>query len=113
MTRARFHVLELVARVALRVSPPRRAKATVDRAARWIGASCAPSDARRGATWLDRSGTCLSRALAVAACLPDSVVVIGVGPDRARGVAAHAWVELDGAPLRESDPDGEAIARLR
>jgi len=112
MTRVGFHALELVARVALRVAPPRRAKAAVDRAARYLGSRGGVPDARLGAAWLDRSGTCLSRALAVAACLPGSVVVIGVDPGGARGLAAHAWVEIDGAPLRESDPDGEAIARL-
>jgi hypothetical protein len=67
-------------------------------------------DARVAANSLDRQGTCLSRALAVAARLEGGEVVIGV--DARGAVMAHAWVEVEGRPLRAEDPRGGEIARL-
>jgi len=51
----------------------------------------------------------LSRALTVSARLPNTEVVIGVGPPHA--LSAHAWVEVDGSPLYD-DARGQEIVRL-
>jgi hypothetical protein len=60
----------------------------------------------------------LSRALTVAARLPDAEVVIAVRPGeshegtKVEGVGAHAWVELERVPLDATDALGQEIARL-
>lgn len=109
----RLQALHLVARVALRMLPPRRAKRLVEEAARALPRVGSLDEARSIAAELDRSGTCLSRALTLAPCVPGSTVVIGVDPGREHSMLyAHAWIEVDGEPLRPSDPRGQEIARL-
>jgi hypothetical protein len=39
-------------------------------------------------------------------------VVIGVAPRKDAPLFAHAWVEMDGAPVDPADVAGTAIARL-
>ena len=107
-----LHILHVVARVALRVQKPLRAKQTVDEIGRHFRVFENLTEAQRAATDLDRWGTCLSRALTVAARLPGAEVVIGVDPAAASPLYAHAWVELAGAPLRRDDPGGAEIVRL-
>lgn len=104
------HALHALAYAALRVMPPNRAHAVVMRAGSLFRQRRSRDDVRRAAARL-RRGTCLSRALAIAARAPDSEVVIGVHPPGA--FEAHAWVELSGAPLLSSDPRGAEIVRLR
>ncbi len=58
-------------------------------------------------------GTCLSRSLAMAARTPGADIVIGVTRGDGGALVAHAWLEVDGAPLDPSDPVGREIARLR
>ncbi|WP_394848339.1 lasso peptide biosynthesis protein [Pendulispora brunnea] len=72
------------------------------------------SEARDAAAALDGAGTCLSRALTIAACLPCSEVVIGVDPNgkTALPIFAHAWVEVSTVPIRPTDVQGLEIARL-
>lgn len=109
----REHFLHVVARAALRALPPLDAKRVVDAAAVPLGRYPSLDRARAAAGTLDGTGTCLSRALTVAARLDGARVVIGVEPGRQISMLhAHAWVEIDGAPLRASDPRGEEIARL-
>jgi len=109
----RMRALHFVARAALRLFPPRRAREVVAQAARSLPALDSTDEARRLADALDASGTCLSRALTVSAVLPGSEVVIGVDPGDTRTLLlAHAWVEVGGTPLRASDPRGQEIARL-
>ena len=114
MTTLDLCVLHVVARIALRCQSPRGAKRTVDVCARLIHAV-----RPRQATDLDRAealegrGTCLSRALTIAACLEDADVVVGVDPRAAVPLYAHAWVEQHGVPLREGDVRGHEIARMR
>jgi hypothetical protein len=49
--------------------------------------------------------------------LPDAEIVIGVRPSDAggasRGIHAHAWVEVNARPLRDSDVIGSEIARMK
>jgi len=104
------HLLHAVAYVSIRLLPPRRAHAFVLRAGSLLPQRHTAAEVRRAANRL-RSGTCLSRALTISARAPRSEVVIGVG--RPNELNAHAWVELDGSPLRPADPRGEEIARLR
>lgn len=116
----RMRALHLVARAALRVLPPRRAKAVVDEAARVMPRFASLEEARRAADALDATGTCLSRAMVLSARLDGAAIVIAVdaspnpsgNPARDPLLDAHAWVEIDGAPLRESDPRGQEIVRL-
>ncbi|WP_394826102.1 lasso peptide biosynthesis protein [Pendulispora albinea] len=105
------HLLHAFAWCALRVHPPVRAKALVDKVARWMRPIDDRDEAARLLAVVDGHGTCLSRALTVAARTPRAEVVIAV-----RGLAprlsAHAWVELDGRSLREEDVAGQEIGRL-
>jgi hypothetical protein len=57
-----------------------------------------------------RRGTCLSRAMAVAARIPDATVVIGL--DKSDSGFAHAWVEVNGNPLMPSEARDHVMARL-
>jgi hypothetical protein len=109
-----MRALHLVARTALRLFPPRRAKDVVDETAKRLTVPFGSLDeARAVLAAIEHEGTCLSRALVVAARLRDAEVVIGVDPNGNRSLlAAHAWVVIDGVPLRASDPRGEEIARL-
>ena len=104
------HVLHAVAYVSLRVLPPKRAHALVLRAGSVLPQRRSVDAVRRAAARL-RRGTCLSRALTISARAPRSEVVIGVGKPSA--LNAHAWVEIDGVPLRPTDPSGSEIVRLR
>jgi hypothetical protein len=92
---ARLRALHWVARAALRVRPPLQAKAVVDRLASAFPRLGGVDDARAAVRELYPAGSCLSRALAVAAALPSAEVVIGVYPPSATRVVAHAWLEID------------------
>lgn len=107
-----LRLLHVVARLALRLRSPIRAKRLIDGAGRLMSPFETPAEARRAADSLEGQGTCLSRALTVAARLPDSEVVIGVDPSTGSSLYAHAWVEFGGCPLRQNDPGGQEIARL-
>ncbi len=104
--------LHLVARVAIRVAPPLSAKHIVDLAARLLPKYRSLVDAERDAMRIARAGTCLSRALTVAARLPGAEVVIGVAPPA--HFAAHAWVETGGVRVFDGDATGSLleVARL-
>ncbi len=104
------HALHVVSYVSLQLLPPQRAHALVLRAGALLPQRRSGDAVRRAAARL-RGGTCLSRSLTIAARAPGSEVVIGVG--RPSALNAHAWVELDGKPLRATDPSGAEIARLR
>jgi len=85
------------------------------RAGTWLPQIKSPDEARVVARSLVRHGTCLSRSLALAARAPSADVVIGVcppGPGPAP-LQAHAWIEMNGAPIDPGDVSGEEIARLR
>lgn len=111
-----WYGLHGVARVALRLERPLVAKRIVDR----LGARMRPledlGEARRAAGWLDTSGTCLSRAITLAARLPNADVVLAITEpgwrERSEGLGAHAWVEVAEQPVRTRDVRGREIARL-
>ena len=107
------NALNLFAYLVLRASPPARAKIWVDRLGRMHLSVMGTKNAEQMMRRLNRRGTCLSRALAVAACLPGSEVVIGVARSssppievNSRDFAAHAWVELGGIPVDEDEKAG-------
>jgi hypothetical protein len=68
----------------------------VDRVAQHMPRLRGADDARAAVSALRHSGSCLSRAIAVAATIPGADVVIGVDIWRSAQLAAHAWVEIDG-----------------
>ena len=103
--------LRIVASLALSIFPPLRAKQIVDFVARPLAPLSCP-EAICLAQALEGRGTCLSRALAIAARLPGADVVIGIAPPPTKGPFAHAWVEYRGRPLRASDATGVEIARI-
>lgn len=109
LSRTALHALHGIAWGALRVASPVRAKAAVDAVARLAPTFDDAAEAAAAARTL-RLGTCLSRSLTIAACLPGAEVVIGVDPKTAP--LAHAWVELDGVPLASEAPRGDVITRL-
>lgn len=114
----RLRVLHLVARGALRVGSPLRAKAIVDRVARLWPPLEGPAAASEAAWAIAREGSCLSRALTVGASLPGAEVVLAVDVWSGSRLAAHAWLEVGGRriPDRRGAEDavfeGNEIARL-
>jgi hypothetical protein len=104
-------LLNLSARVLLRACSPLTAHAVLSRLGRVLPQHLTREDVRQAFELL-RRGSCLSRSLAIAARAPSADVVIGVRPEGPAGLFAHAWLEVDGIPLRESDPAGREIARL-
>jgi hypothetical protein len=98
-TAASLHALHLFARTALRLRPPLRAKALVDSVARVLPSLDGAEAAREAVQVLFPSGSCLSRAIAIAAALPGAEVVIGVTALRATHVSAHAWLHIDGVSV--------------
>ena len=104
------HLLHGLAFVALKALPPTAAYGIVVRAGSFLPQRRSPEAIRHAAKRL-RLGTCLSRAMTVSARAPGSEVVIGVQPPGAFG--AHAWVEVAGAPLWDTERHGAEIARLR
>jgi hypothetical protein len=103
--------LHLVARLALLASTPLRAKRMVDALGRLLP-PLSLGEAMRLAQTIEGTGTCLTRALAIAARLPGSEVVIGSDGASGRKFAAHAWVERDGTIVSASMPSRCEIARL-
>jgi hypothetical protein len=103
-----------VARGALRLQAPLSAKVTVDRIARRLP-PLGRSDAQTAMEEIARSGSCLSRALAVGARLPGAEVVIGLDTQLSARPAGHAWIELDGSRIDAGTTSmflGEEIGRL-
>ena len=112
--RVRLYAIHGVARVALRWSSPVRAARVVRTLGKWLPPIDRDAACSAVARLDDRGrGTCLTRALAIAARVPGARVAIGVEPPlmHARGIA-HAWVETEEGPLRANDPRGAVIATL-
>jgi hypothetical protein len=111
----RLHGLHWVTRVALRIRSPLQAKDLVDRIARRFPPLRGVESARDAVRTLSPSGSCLSRAMTIAAALPGSEVVIGVDAWSAARIAAHAWLEIEGACV-DTNPRGaplpDVLARL-
>jgi hypothetical protein len=121
--RVESRLLHVVARVALRLSPPLRAKRVVDRVGQAMG-KMDTADAREVLRSLGGSGTCLTRSLAVAARLTGAEIVILAAPvSYARGglseagdpaLFAHAWVEHAGVRIGDGGAQvSMELARLR
>lgn len=107
------HFLHAAAWGLLRILPPKSAFRWTSRLGRILPVVDGENDGRRIADAIEARGTCLSRALTVAARLRDSEVVIGV---ESRSLSprvpftAHAWVELNGIALRHEDVrEGEIL----
>lgn len=110
------HLLHAAAWGFLRVLPPRDALRWTMRVAR-VFPKIDDVEGRKIADALASHGTCLSRAVTVASRLVGAEIVIGVGQgiptDRDTPFAAHAWVELEGVPLRAIDVGEGQIVRYR
>ncbi|MGH7272432.1 MAG: lasso peptide biosynthesis B2 protein [Polyangiaceae bacterium] len=109
----RSQALHALAWMLLRACPPMRAHAILVGLGAWLAPIETPDEARRVARTLAGHGTCLSRALALAARAPAADVVIGVAVRGDSPLLAHAWVEMNGAPIDPSEVTGSPIARLR
>ena len=96
----------------LRVFPPLRAHAWLLRIGAHFPPVRSPEAARSALAAIAGHGTCLGRALAVAARAPSADVVIGVAPGGASPLFAHAWIEMDGTPVDPLDVIGAPIARI-
>ena len=92
----RLHGLHWLARMALRVRTPVAAKGLVDQIGRRLPELRGVEDAQAAVRALFPAGSCLSRALTIAATLPGAQVVIGVDAWNAAQISAHAWLEIDG-----------------
>jgi len=104
-------LLHVVARLAVRARTPLRAKQIVDAVGRLLP-PLSLGEAMRIAQELEGSGTCLTRALTIAARLPRSEVVIGSDGPTEVAFSAHAWVERDGTVISGSSPARVEITRL-
>jgi hypothetical protein len=106
-----------IVRAALKVLPPLRTMALAEAVARPMAFEGGADKAREAVEALFPSGSCLSRAIAVAAFLPEAEVIIGVEPDAAARLAAHAWLEVAGLAIDSNPTSAEArlpaeLARL-
>jgi hypothetical protein len=104
------HLLHAAAWMAIHLWSPPEAKRRVDAIASLLP-PLKLAQARDVARCL-RSGTCLSRSIALAARLPRAEVVIGARRKPGEPVIAHAWVECDGASIG-FDEGATELARLR
>ena len=116
------HGLHLLTRVALRMLGTGKAWELVSRVGRVMPALDATEAVAES---LGRSGSCLSRSMTLAARMHGARVAVGVkksgyravhatrfGLAPSRAIAAHAWIEIAGAPIVEGDPYGKVIADL-
>jgi hypothetical protein len=107
-----WYALHAIARGALHMQSPLRAKRTVS----WIGAHMRPlegvNEARIAMRFLGGGGSCLSRSMTVAARLPGSVVVLGVNPRGSARLSAHAWVEKDREVVDDAGPGDRTTEEL-
>jgi hypothetical protein len=109
-------ILHVAARVAVRLQRPLRAKRTVDALGSLLTPLGSDAEAQAMANELRDAGSCLTRALTVAARLPGAEVVIGAPPTRGGPLAAHAWVERSGVRIETVGEElsvSEVIVRLR
>jgi len=104
--------LHILTRALLNVCPPMWTHAILMRLGRRLRPNRIREDIRTASLRLAGQGTCLSRALTLAARTPASEVVIGVERRHGGGFAAHAWLEVGGRPFDGSEPRGLEIARL-
>lgn len=104
--------LHAVAHILLRLCSPRRACLVLGHLGALLPSHHHPSDLLRARDRIGRKGTCLSRALALAARSPRAEVVIAVTPSAFGRISAHAWVELSHDPIDPSEVSGEVIARI-
>jgi len=104
-------LLHTIARLAIRLSTPVVARKIVFAAGSRFR-KLSTIEATRLAHRLRRSGTCLTRALTIAALLPDAEVVVGRSASDDRAFAAHAWVEHDGFVIDGTGPAVQEIGRL-
>jgi hypothetical protein len=105
-------LLNLTARLLLRAFPLPVAQRMLAGVGRLLPQRRTRQEVHRAASELGGRGTCLSRALAIAARAPAAEVVIGVQLEAGSRLLAHAWLEVDGVPLDPLDPSGGEIARL-
>lgn len=113
--RVALEALNLAALAALRWASPSKSISIVMSLAQRVPPLGDAGAAREALEGLRRAGngTCLSRAVVVAACLPGSEVVIGVDPWAGWIPAAHAWVEYGGHRLDDPAYDGQFAELLR
>src|ERR1700704_603630 len=102
--------IHLFARILLRICSPARTYAVVTRVGALLPQHRTRTEVCYAANRVRRRGTCLSRALAVAARGPHVEMVIGVTPRIGDPLFAHAWLELAGEPIDPSDVAGHEIA---
>ena len=98
----RLRALHLLARLALRLCPPLQAKALVDRVGSRVAKLHGPEEARAAVRELFPAGTCLSRAVTIAATLRGADVVIGFDAWSGGRGSAHAWLEIEGVRVDTS-----------
>lgn len=115
-------LVHLVSRAALRLMSPRHAKLIAEGVGWMLPPLGGTADARIAMKILSDSGTCLTRAFAIASRLQGAQIVIGVDPSSKPVRSAHAWVEFEGTVIetvstmddgfRESARSVAEIARL-
>jgi hypothetical protein len=105
----RLRTLHWLARAALRFRPPLQAKALVDRVAPTFRSLDGVEAARAAVRVLFPAGSCLSRALTIAAAVPRAEVVIGVDAWSSARLSAHAWLRIDDVNVDTSPHSGTEL----
>jgi Transglutaminase-like superfamily len=105
--------LHILARFLVRVCPLGSARAILGRIGRLFPAHGDRVRMAQAIVGLRGRGSCLSRALAIAARAPHADLVIGCPPRTNGRFAAHAWLEIAGEPIDPAETKGVEIARLR
>ncbi|MGH7297446.1 MAG: lasso peptide biosynthesis protein [Polyangiaceae bacterium] len=107
-------LLNVAALLLLRLCRPVTAHAVLMHLGRPLPSRRSLDEARKKVAGLSARGTCLSRALAVAARTPSADVVIGIRGNGNAGFRAHAWLEVEGWSLDSlAHEQYEEITRLR
>lgn len=106
-------ILHGFVRVVLRYCSPRRAYAIVTELGALLPQHRDRTHVLRAGARIRRTGTCLSRALTLAARAPSAELVIAVAPRAGQKLFAHAWLEFAGVPIDPSEVAGSEIARIR
>lgn len=102
------HAVHAVAIVALRCTSPRRAVRIVGRLGRLLPPLSQDEAVRVGRRL--RFGTCLSRSVAICTRVRGATVAVGVEPRPE--FSAHAWVEVEGAPMDPREVPLPVLARF-
>jgi hypothetical protein len=106
-------LLHVLARALLRISSPLKTYELLCEVGSVLPQRKSYAAVRSAFLGLSRRGTCLSRAMAIAARAPNVEIVIGLLPrSGVESMLAHAWLEFEGVPVDCAEARGVELARI-